>query len=106
MVPMLLRLPAQAAWPTRASVPLILYAGVLASVVLPYLWMQGVRLLGPSRCAMFMNLLPVMTAGGAIVLLGESLQLYHLIGGGVALVGVAIAQRFPFHAGASQGARQ
>ncbi|MCA3870607.1 MAG: EamA family transporter, partial [Burkholderia sp.] len=54
----------------------------------------------------FMNLLPVMTAGGAIVLLGESLKLYHLIGGGVALVGVAIAQRFPFHAGASQGARQ
>ncbi|MCM3755465.1 EamA family transporter, partial [Bacillus licheniformis] len=36
MAPMLLRLPAQAAWPTRASVPLILYAGVLASVVLPY----------------------------------------------------------------------
>ncbi|ONY24107.1 EamA family transporter [Burkholderia cenocepacia] len=106
MAPMLLRLPAQAAWPTRASVPLILYAGVLASVVLPYLWMQGVRLLGPSRCAMFMNLLPVMTAGGAIVLLGESLRLYHLIGGGVALLGVALAQRFPFQAGASQGARQ
>ncbi|MBL3966975.1 DMT family transporter [Burkholderia sp. KCJ3K979] len=106
MVPMLLRLPAQAAWPTRASVPLILYAGVLASVVLPYLWMQGVRLLGPSRCAMFMNLLPVMTAAGAIVLLGESLRLYHLIGGSVALLGVAIAQRFPFQAGGAQGVRQ
>jgi drug/metabolite transporter (DMT)-like permease len=55
---------------------------------------------------MYMNLLPVMTAGGAIVLLGESLRLYHLIGGGVALVGVAIAQRFPFPASASQGVRQ
>ena len=48
MVPMLLRLPAQAAWPTRASVPLILYAGVLASVVLPYL---GCRACGCSARA-------------------------------------------------------
>ncbi|AIO30836.1 eamA-like transporter family protein [Burkholderia cenocepacia] len=104
MVPMLLRLPAPAVWPTRASVPLILYAGVLASVVLPYLWMQGVKLLGPSRCAMYMNLLPVMTAGIAIVLLGESLKSYHVIGGGVALVGVVIAQRFPVRASAPQGA--
>ncbi|WP_431825700.1 DMT family transporter [Burkholderia sp. F1] len=106
MTPMLLRLPAQAAWPTRASVPLILYAGALASVVLPYLWMQGVKHLGPSRCAMFMNLLPVMTAGIAIGALGESLQPYHLFGGGVALAGVMVAQRFPLSARQPQGARQ
>ena len=94
MLPMLLRLPASEALPTRASVPLILYAGVLASVVLPFLWMQGVRYLGPNRCALVMNVLPIATAAIAIVMLGETLHVYHVLGGGTALVGVIVAQRF------------
>lgn len=106
MVPMLLRLPAGAAVPTRASVPLILYAGLLASVVLPALWLEGVRRLGPNRCAMFMNLLPVATALLAIGWLGESLHAYHLIGGGIALAGVVAAQtlRTPRAAAAARAA--
>ncbi|WP_233839188.1 DMT family transporter [Paraburkholderia sp. ZP32-5] len=92
MLPMLLRLPAAEALPTRASLPLILYAGVLASVVLPFLWMQGVKYLGPNRCALFMNVLPIATALIAIVSLGETLHLYHVLGGGVALLGVVVAQ--------------
>ncbi|WGS50442.1 DMT family transporter [Paraburkholderia sp. D15] len=94
MLPMLLRLPTAEALPTRASVPLILYAGVLASVVLPFLWMQGVKHLGPNRCALFMNVLPIATALIAITLLGENLHLYHVLGGGTALVGVIVAQMF------------
>jgi len=106
MTPMVLRLPGQAAIPTRASIPLILYAGVLASVVLPYLWMQGVKHLGPSRCALFMNLLPLMTAAIAIGMLGESVHLYHLWGGGVALAGVMVAQRFSMPLRRAQAVRQ
>ena len=94
MLPMLLRLPAAEALPTRASVPLILYAGVLASVVLPFLWMQGVKHLGPNHCALFMNVLPIATALIAISMLGETLHLYHVLGGGAALVGVIVAQSF------------
>jgi drug/metabolite transporter (DMT)-like permease len=94
MLPMLLRLPAAAAVPTRASIPLILYAGILASVVLPFLWMQGVKHLGPNRCALFMNVLPIATALIAISMLGETLHLYHVLGGGAALIGVVIAQKF------------
>jgi drug/metabolite transporter (DMT)-like permease len=74
------------------TVPLILYAGILASVVLPFFWVRGVERLGPSRCAVFMYLLPVFTAAGAIVMLGEPVRPYHLIGGGIVLAGLILAQ--------------
>ncbi|GKQ50604.1 DMT family transporter [Bradyrhizobium sp. Ce-3] len=77
------------------TLPLILYAGALASVVLPFLWIRGVAQLGPNRCAIFMNLLPVLTAAAAIVMLGEPVRSFHVIGGGLALLGVACAQAFP-----------
>ncbi|WP_418789310.1 DMT family transporter [Paraburkholderia pallida] len=87
-----LRLPAHAAMPSRASLPLIVYAGTLASVVLPFFWMQGIKHLGPNHCSMFMNLLPVATAAIAVGWFGERLHVYHLLGGGAALIGVMLAQ--------------
>jgi drug/metabolite transporter (DMT)-like permease len=86
--------------------PLILYAGVLASVVLPFLWMQGVERLGPNRCALFMNLLPIATAGIAVGMLGETLHAYHVLGGGTALVGVVVAQRFKRAEGGAEVVRE
>ncbi|RKP49690.1 DMT family transporter [Pararobbsia silviterrae] len=101
-----LRLPWETMLPNRASLPLIAYAGSLASVVLPYFWMQGIRHLGPNRCSMFMNLLPVATAAIAVGWFGEHLHGYHVLGGGVALVGVLIAQlwRRPLSGGVASGA--
>jgi drug/metabolite transporter (DMT)-like permease len=94
MFPALLATPAPMRSLNAQTLPLIAYAGGLASVVLPFLWIRGVQILGPSRCAVFMNLLPVLTALGAILLLGEPVRAYHVIGGGVALAGVACAELF------------
>lgn len=79
-------------WPDSRALWLILYAGIPTSALSPWLWMQGIALLGASRTAIFMNLLPVMTAGLAISWLGERLTSYHLIGGGMTLLGVLLAQ--------------
>jgi drug/metabolite transporter (DMT)-like permease len=76
------------------TLPLIAYAGGLASVLLPFFWIRGVEQLGPSRCAIFMNLLPVFTAAIAIVVLREPVHQFHVIGGVIVLAGVACAQRF------------
>lgn len=79
-------------WPERGALWLILYAGIPTSALSPWLWMQGITLLGANRTAIFMNLLPVMTAVLAISWLGETLTSYHLMGGGMTLFGVLLAQ--------------
>ncbi|HEY4345760.1 MAG TPA: DMT family transporter [Parvibaculum sp.] len=94
MFPAFLATPAPMRQINGETLPLILYAGALASVVLPFLWIRGIEHLGPSRSAIFMNLLPVLTAAAAVSMLGEPVHLFHIVGGGVTLAGVACAQLF------------
>ncbi|WP_258086263.1 DMT family transporter [Xenorhabdus bovienii] len=78
---------------TSDNISLVLFAGIPASIVAPYLWIQGVTRLGANMTSIFMNLAPVFTAIIAIVFLHEKMQSYHLIGGGIVLAGVILAQR-------------
>ncbi|MGB2078446.1 MAG: DMT family transporter, partial [Vibrio sp.] len=74
------------------TLPLILYAGLLASVIAPFCWMTAIAGLGADKTSMFMNLMPVMTAVIASIMLGETLSREHYIGIVLALAGVTIAQ--------------
>ena len=79
---------------TLHNVPLVLYACLLASMVAPLAWMQAVLRLGPSRTTQFFNLLPLITALIAAVVLHEELALYHLVGGALTLGGVIVCERW------------
>lgn len=72
---------------------LVVFAGIPASVIAPFVWIQGVMKLGASKAALFMNLTPVFTAMISVLFLHESLHNYHIIGGGASLLGVILAQR-------------
>lgn len=74
------------------NIPLILFAAIPASIVAPFLWVQGVMRMGASTASIFMNLAPVFTAIIAVTFLHESLHSYHYIGGGITLAGVVLAQ--------------
>lgn len=92
MLPQLFWLaPGSAALDAR-TLPLIAYSGIGSSILLSFLWIEGVKRLGPSRCSIFINLLPVLTALFAIAWLNEQMHAFHLIGGGIALVGVLLTQ--------------
>ncbi|CAI0704596.1 DMT family transporter [Serratia ficaria] len=75
------------------NIPLVLFAGIPASIVAPFLWILGVMRLGANTASIFMNLAPVFTAAIAVLFLHEQLHGYHLIGGGVTLLGVILSQR-------------
>ncbi|MFZ1874187.1 MAG: DMT family transporter [Chania sp.] len=75
------------------NIALVLFAGIPASILAPFLWIQGVMRLGANTASIFMNLAPVFTAIIAVLFLQEHLQSYHLIGGGITLLGVILSQR-------------
>jgi len=87
---------------TAENLPLVLYAGIFPSLFAPFLWMQGVRHLGPNRASIFLNLMPVATVAIAALWLDELPHVHHLVGGALALAGVMLAQRAP--AGTRRGA--
>ncbi|MDX4945276.1 DMT family transporter [Providencia manganoxydans] len=75
------------------NIGLVAFAGIAASIIAPAMWIQGVMRLGANTTSIFMNLAPVFTAIIAIFALGEELKSYHLLGGGVVLLGVMLAQQ-------------
>ena len=75
-----------------SALPLVSFAAVAASIIAPWAWIKGIGLLGAERTAIFMNLLPVMTATAASQWLGEQLTIFHYVGGGLALLGVSVSQ--------------
>lgn len=68
---------------------------ILSSVLAGLLFLQGVRVLGVNRTVLFIYLVPPLTAGLSLVLLGESLHLSQLVGGALALCGVYWATKPP-----------
>jgi len=76
------------------NLPLILFACVFASIAAPLAWMRAIRSLGPSRTAVFFNLMPILTIIIAAVVLSERLALYHALGGGLTLFGVILSERW------------
>lgn len=74
------------------NLPLVGFAGVMASIVAPLLWMKAIQVLGPSRASMFFNLVPVGTAVVAAATLGEPLAPYHLVGGVMTIAGLLLAE--------------
>lgn len=76
------------------NLPLVAYAGLMASIAAPLAWMRGVQEIGPNRMAQFVNLSPVATAAIAALVLDERLGAHHLIGGALIIAGVVVAERW------------
>ncbi|MBU6449295.1 MAG: DMT family transporter [Rhodospirillales bacterium] len=78
---------------SRQEWGLMLFMGVCISVVPLVAWNKGVAVLGAQNASWFLYLLPLFSAVGGFLLLGEPLTLGELAGGAMILGSVYIAQR-------------
>jgi len=75
------------------SLATLVYVVIFPSTLAYLFFNRGIALIGPNRAAPFFHLVPVFGSVMAIVLLGEPLRLFHLIGYALVLAGVVIASR-------------
>ncbi|MBB5366671.1 MULTISPECIES: DMT family transporter [unclassified Janthinobacterium] len=77
-------------WQVWAS---IAYMGLFGTVIGFVWYYEGVKALGPSRTAVFNNLVPVFGILLAAALLGEPVLVSMLVGGAVTIAGVVLTNR-------------
>ena len=52
----------------------------------------NVELIGANRASLFINLIPLFGAIGSVVLLGERLEPFHFVAGGLIVIGILVAE--------------
>ena len=80
-------------FPTPKGWAILLYVGLLPSLLSQVFFMRGVELIGPARAGLFVNLVPVFGALLAVALLSEPFALYHAGGLVLVLGGIWLAER-------------
>jgi drug/metabolite transporter (DMT)-like permease len=102
---------AELAWGARvppvntATVLTTIYLGLFPSIAAYAFWGYGVGRIGPTRAMFFQYLIPLFAAGLAVLLLGESLRLFHVAGAALIIGGLVLATR-PSAAGPLSDERQ
>lgn len=82
-----------------ADVGLVLYLAVCASIVALLFFNRGIQLVGASRAAPYLHLMPLLGSLLSILLLGETFRLFHLVGMALIFAGIWLAS-------AARGARR
>ncbi|PZO77296.1 MAG: EamA family transporter [Mesorhizobium amorphae] len=79
-------------WPDAQGWAVILYAGLLPSLVAQVFYIRGVELIGANRAGLFINLVPICGTLLAVAVLGEQVFAYHAAALALVLAGIALAE--------------
>lgn len=79
--------------PDWATVATLAYISIFPSVIAYLCFNRGVELIGGGRAGAFLYLVPLFGTLGAILFLGETLRLHHVLGLALILLGVTLAAR-------------
>lgn len=68
------------------------YTVIFPSVISQLLYVRGVELIGSNRASLFVNLIPLFGTVGSVIVLGEALQLFHVIAAVLVAAGLVLAE--------------
>lgn len=79
--------------PSPGSALAIAYVSIFPSFLAYLFFNRGVELIGSAATGQYMNVIPLMGAGLAMLFLGEALHLFHVIGLVLVVAGIFVAGR-------------
>jgi drug/metabolite transporter (DMT)-like permease len=79
--------------PATGSALAIAYVSIFPSFLAYLFFNRGVELIGSAATGQYMNVMPLMGAGLAMLFLGEVLHLFHIIGLALIVAGILVAGR-------------
>jgi len=68
------------------------YTVIFPSVISQMLYVRGVELIGSNRASLFVNLIPLFGTVGSVIVLGETLQLFHIVAAILVAAGLVLAE--------------
>lgn len=80
-------------WPDTTGFLVVLYTAIFPSLLSQVFWMRGLEIIGSNRGGVFINIVPIVGSGLAILILGEQFRLYHAIALVLVIGGVWLSQR-------------
>ena len=81
-----------AIFPDATGWGVVLYAGIFPSLLSQVLYVRGVEMIGANRAGLFINAIPVFGTILSVFLLGETMQLFHVLALLLVLGGIAVAE--------------
>ena len=71
---------------------IVAYTVLFPSVISQILYVRGVELIGSNRASLFVNLIPIFGTIGSVLVLGEQLEMFHLMAAGLVVIGIVLAE--------------
>jgi len=72
---------------------LLSYTVIFPTIISQLAFARGVELIGGNRAGLFINLVPIFGSLLAVMIIGESFQLYHAIGMALVIGGIYLAEK-------------
>ena len=78
--------------PDATGWAIVIYAGIFPSLLSQVLYVRGVEMIGANRAGLFINAIPVFGTLLSVLLVGETMHLFHVLALLLVLGGIAIAE--------------